>query len=75
MDSEQETDQQMSETPDLSGVREGDGQDYLDRSKLDFDPDDGLLSGTALDGTTEIAGPHERDADGDEQAETEQEEQ
>jgi len=35
-----------------------DGQDYLDRDKLDFDPDDGLLSGTAIDGTSEIPGPH-----------------
>ena len=25
-----------------------DGQDYVDRSHLDFDPADGLLSGTAL---------------------------
>jgi hypothetical protein len=25
-----------------------DGQDYIDRSKLNFDPVDGLLSGTAI---------------------------
>jgi hypothetical protein len=36
-----------------------DGQEYLDREKLDFDPDDGLYSGTAVDGTTNIPGPHE----------------
>ena len=32
--------------------------EYLDRDKLDFDPDDGLYSGTAVDGTSEIPGPH-----------------
>jgi hypothetical protein len=36
-----------------------DGQHYNDRSKLDFDPADGLYSGTAVEGTSEIAGPHE----------------
>jgi hypothetical protein len=36
-----------------------DGQHYNDRSKLDFDPADGVYSGTAVDGTSEIAGPHE----------------
>lgn len=41
--------------------RENDGQEYLDRSQLDFDPDDGLYSGTAVDGTTDIPGPHEAD--------------
>ncbi|MCW2494932.1 hypothetical protein [Jatrophihabitans sp.] len=30
----------------------------LDTSELDFDPADGYLTGTALDGTTEIPGPH-----------------
>ena len=30
----------------------------LDQSKLDFDPADGYLTGTVLDGTTEIPGPH-----------------
>ncbi len=32
---------------------------YNDRSKLDFDPDDGLFTGTAVDGGTDIPGPHE----------------
>jgi hypothetical protein len=35
---------------------EDDGQDYVDRSKIDFDPADGLYSGTAVDGTSEIPG-------------------
>ena len=39
------------------------GQDYLDRSKLDFDPADGHYSGTAVDGSTEIPGPHQVEGD------------
>lgn len=44
--------------------RQDDGQDYIDRSAIDFDPDDGLLSGTAIDGTSDIPGPHEHGDDG-----------
>jgi hypothetical protein len=40
-----------------------DGQHYNDRSKLDWDPADGVYSGTAVDGTSEIAGPHENQDD------------
>jgi hypothetical protein len=40
-----------------------DGPEYLDRSKLDFDPDDGLYTGTAVEGTSDIPGPHEKDGD------------
>jgi len=40
-----------------------DGQHYVDRSKIDFDPEDGLLSGTAISGETDIPGPHERGND------------
>ena len=36
-----------------------DGQDRIDRDSIDFDPDDGLLSGTAIKGGTKIPGPHE----------------
>ena len=46
--------------------RDGDGQEYLDRSKLDFDPDDGLYSGTVVDGTTDIPGPHAHEQPADE---------
>ncbi len=35
-----------------------DGAGQLDTSALDFDPTDGYLTGTVLDGTTEIPGPH-----------------
>jgi hypothetical protein len=42
---------------------EGDEQDYIDRSSIDFDPDDGLYSGTAVDGTSRIPGPHEKGED------------
>jgi hypothetical protein len=48
---------------DLSEIRKDDGQEYLDRDKLDFDPDDGLYSGTAVDGTSEIPGPHDEEGD------------
>jgi len=34
--------------PDVGYGEPDDGQDYVDRSQLDFDPADGLLSGTAL---------------------------
>jgi hypothetical protein len=55
--SESEGQPHGSETP----AQENDGQEYLDRSRLDFDPDEGLLSGTAVDGNSEIPGPHEAD--------------
>jgi hypothetical protein len=58
-------DEKTSETinaPDEE--RQDDGQDYIDRSKIDFDPDEGLLSGTAIDGTSDIPGPHEQGEDG-----------
>jgi hypothetical protein len=45
-------------------ARKDDGQDYIDRSSIDFDPDEGLLSGTAIDGTSDIPGPHEQGEDG-----------
>lgn len=38
--------------------RSDDDQDFVDQSKIDFDPDDGLYSGTAVDGSSEIPGPH-----------------
>jgi hypothetical protein len=38
--------------------RDDEEQDFVDQSQIDFDPDDGLYSGTAVDGTSEIAGPH-----------------
>jgi hypothetical protein len=51
-----------------SGESKGDGhigldrsdesQDFVDQSKIDFDPDEGLYSGTAVKGGTEIPGPH-----------------
>jgi hypothetical protein len=36
-----------------------DGQERIDRESIDFDPDDGLYSGTAVEGTTQIPGPHD----------------
>jgi hypothetical protein len=44
---------------DKVGLDRGDqDHDFIDQSQVDFDPDDGLYSGTAVDGTSEIAGPH-----------------
>lgn len=48
----------MSEQEKFRLDRDDDDHDFVDQSNLDFDPDDGLYSGTAVDGTSEIAGPH-----------------
>ena len=50
--------QSGNDEPAADDDTEDDGQSYVDRDKIDFDPDDGLLSGTAIDGTSEIPGPH-----------------
>jgi hypothetical protein len=39
--------------------RDDDDHEFVDQSTIDFDPDDGLYSGTAVDGTSEIPGPHQ----------------
>lgn len=39
--------------------RSDEEQSFVDKSKIDFDPDDGLYSGTAVDGSSEIPGPHQ----------------
>jgi hypothetical protein len=50
----------------LDEERDEDGQIYVDRDKIDFDPEDGLLSGTAIDGTSDSPGPDgEGDGEGD----------
>ena len=38
--------------------REDEDHDFVDQSKIDFDPDDGLYSGTAVTGSSDIPGPH-----------------
>ena len=38
--------------------RSDEGHDFVDPEQLDFDPDDGVYSGTAVDGTSQIPGPH-----------------
>jgi hypothetical protein len=53
---------QSTDAPQES-AQEPDEPEYLDRDKLDFDPDDGLYSGTSVDGTSEIPGPHEQQDD------------
>jgi hypothetical protein len=68
MGSDQKSDQQQTDRPEndrSDGPDEGSHQ-YIDRSKIDFDPEDGLYTGTAVDGTSDIPGPHEQDdADGE----------
>jgi hypothetical protein len=48
----------MTQDEKLRLDRDDEDHDFVDQSKIDFDPDDGLYSGTAVDGTSEIAGPH-----------------
>jgi hypothetical protein len=50
------SDSGQSDKPTLD--RNDEEHDFVDQSKIDFDPDDGLYSGTAVNGTSEIAGPH-----------------
>lgn len=38
---------------------EDESQDFVDRSKIDFDPEDGLYTGTAITGDSDIPGPSE----------------
>ena len=38
--------------------RDDEDHDFVDQEKIDFDPDDGLYSGTAVTGESEIPGPH-----------------
>lgn len=58
---EQRSEQQQSEGK-VGLDRSDEEQIFVDQSKIDFDPDDGLYSGTAVDGSSEIPGPHQ---DGD----------
>jgi hypothetical protein len=46
--------------PNGDGTDDGDAHQYVDRSKIDFDPEDGLYTGTAVEGSSEIPGPHEQ---------------
>jgi len=51
----------MDTNPDEDETQQAADSDtdgMLDRSKLDFDPADNYFSGTVVDGTTEIPGPH-----------------
>lgn len=45
-----------------------DGQSYLNRDDVPYDPAEGLLSGTAITGETEIPGEHENTDDVDDGA-------
>jgi hypothetical protein len=45
--------------------RADESQDFVDQSKIDFDPDEGLYSGTAVHGGSEIPGPHQDNETGE----------
>jgi hypothetical protein len=51
-------DEQSSQDDKFRLDRDDEDHDFVDQSKIDFDPDDGLYSGTAVEGNSEIAGPH-----------------
>ncbi len=52
------------DTPSMSYGNDDDGQDYVDRSVIDFDPEDGLYNGTAVDGTSDIPGSGGAESEG-----------
>jgi hypothetical protein len=45
---QQPVERRLGATPEVGYGDPDDGQDYVDRSKLTFDPVNGLLSGTAI---------------------------
>jgi len=63
----QEQEQASAPQPSDTGAQEDkfrldrsdENHEFVDQSKIDFDPDDGLYSGTAVTGETEIPGPHQ----------------
>jgi hypothetical protein len=61
---EQRDEQQQSEGK-VGLDRSDDEQSFVDQSTMDFDPDDGLYSGTAVDGSSEIPGPHQDNDSGE----------
>ncbi len=67
MGGDQDRDQPESDGDQPDG---DDAHQYVDRSTIDFDPDDGLYTGTAVEGTSEIPGPHEQGDDTETDTET-----
>ena len=62
---EQQSPERQSEDGGRVGLdRSDESQDFVDQSKIDFDPDEGLYWGTAVNGDSEIPGPH-LDGDGE----------
>lgn len=45
--------------------RDDEEHQFVDTSNLDFDPDDGLYSGSAVDGSSDIPGPHQDQESGE----------
>jgi hypothetical protein len=65
---QQQGDQQQGDSGGEGKIgldRSDEEQSFVDQSKMDFDPDDGLYSGTAVDGSSEIPGPHQDSESGE----------
>ena len=58
MTDEQKKDNEQKNDEKFRLDRNDDDHDFVDQSKIDFDPDDGLYSGSAVKGSSEIPGPH-----------------
>lgn len=69
------TGEQDNDPQQTTQSQEHDEHDYVDRSKIDFDPDDGHYTGTAVEGTSDIPGPHEQGESAEEQSGSDQAEQ
>jgi hypothetical protein len=55
----------MSDQEKFRLDRDDENHQFVDQSKIDFDPDDGLYSGSAVDGSSEIPGPHQDQGTGE----------
>jgi hypothetical protein len=63
---QQRDDQEQSNGDGKIGLdRSDEEQSFVDQSVMDFDPDEGLYSGTAVDGSSEIPGPHQDNESGE----------
>jgi hypothetical protein len=62
---QQQDAQRQSEQGKVGLDRSDEDQSFVDQSTIDFDPDDGLYSGTAVDGSSEIPGPHQDNDSGE----------
>jgi hypothetical protein len=62
---QQQDGQRQGEQGKVGLDRSDEDQSFVDQSTIDFNPDDGLYSGTAVDGSSEIPGPHQDNDSGE----------